>query len=312
MLTKPILIPTQDLGADLPSLLEDKDACRGDPIVAETQRFYGDTTYLWPMCGYVVLGRYQQKAGSWSAWSGRGSDTVPEMGFKVWVDPYMSRSNKGGKASCETYQSSQAATDASTQASGSSSTINAGAEMMQLSQGQAMLPFTAQLPFGHFSASSTSQIAVKNHDQGLWSPIQQLNQIDLFLGHENEETWSSDSYGFVPAVSAAADGSFVFADSNNFSMDFTDPFPAVQPTFDIAGAPDNTLDCNNMSFGDTLTDLDTALDGVHASTEPDQTPSADFYAGSAEYLDNLPEFDFDVDLDFDAATWSPYDASKGY
>ena len=282
--------------------------------MAETQRFHNNRPDLWQGWGYITLGRYQQKAGSWTAWSGLGYNAVAETGFKTWVYQDKSSSNEGGNASCETYQSSHAATDALTQASASSSMVNAGAEMMQLSQGHAMLPFTAELPFGHFPASSTSQFAVNSHEQGLWSSKQQLNQTELFFGNENRVTCTTDNYGLTPVVSAAAGGSVVFTGSNNFSTETMAPMATTQLAFDIIGVPGKAPDCRNMSFDDTWMDLDTSLDTVYASAEPDQSASEDFYAGGAEHLDSLVEFDFDFDFDFnvDAATWSLDDASQRY
>jgi hypothetical protein len=53
-------------------------------------------------------------------------------------------------------------------------------------------------------------------------------------------------------------------------------------------------------------DLDSILDGVYASAEPDQTASEKNCAGDEECLDNL------VDSDFSATAWSLNDASQGY
>jgi hypothetical protein len=278
---------------DLSSLFEEKDACQGDPIVAETQVFWMKSPFSQmrsTALSSATLGRVQRSDGSWTTWSGYWHDQVAAMGFKAWVSPGRLSAIDGSKGSYETCQGSSDPGNASAQASVSSSTPNAGGDMIPLSLGRAIQTVAAQFPLEDISSPCPTESITYEHVQTLWRPNQVLNQVGFFPNNNNMG-------GFIPHSNQIMPMPMAFEEHDQISTGLMLPMQLPQDHENTAGVSDNLFN-SNASFEDTLMDLDVPIDRAHAPAETDQLAPVYLNAWSGEYFESFGE------LGFDTATWN--------
>jgi hypothetical protein len=286
---------------DLSSLFEEKDACQGDPIVAETQVFWMESPYR-PRGSAApdstALGRVQRSDGSWTTWSGHWHDQVAAMGFKTWVRPEQRSAIGGSRGSYETYRGSPDPGNASAQASVPSSTPNAEGDMMPLSPGRAIQTVAAQFPLESISSPYPTESITYEHVQTLGGPNQLLNQVEFFPNNDNMGGYIPYSNQIMPSTHIDVMTPMAFEEHDQISTGLMLPMQLSQDHENVAGVSDNLFN-SNTSFEDTLMDLDMLIDGAHAPAETGQPVPEYLNAGDGEYY-----FESFGKLGFDTATWN--------
>jgi hypothetical protein len=266
---------------DLSSLFEEKDACQGDPIVAETQRF---CIKSFP---YSTMGRVQRNDGSWTAWSGWRENEAAAMGFKTCVIPEQPSAIGGSKGSYETCQGSLNPGNSSAQASIPSSTPNAGGDMVSLSPGRAIQTVAAQFPLESVSSPYPTESITYEHVQTLLGPNQLLNQVEFFPNNDNMGSCIPYSNQIMPSTHTDVEMPMALEEHDQISTGLMLPIHLSQDHENIAGVPDNLFN-SNMPIG-----------GAHTQAKTGQLVPEYLNNGSGEYFESFSEFGFDT------ATWSP-------
>jgi hypothetical protein len=278
---------------DLSSLFEEKDACQGDPIVAETQRFrIGNEAY-----SYTTMGRVQRNDGSWTAWSGPDKNKVAAMGFKAWASPERPSATDGSKGSYKTFQGSPDPGNASAQASVPSSTPNAGGDMLPLSPSRTIQTVTAQFLLESIPSPYPTELITHEHVQTFGGPNQLLNQVQFFPNNDNIGGYIPYGNQITPSTRIDVKMPMAFEEHDQISTGLMLPMQLSQDHENIAGVSDYLFN-SNTSFEDTLMDLDMPIDGALALAEIGQLVPESLNAGSGEYFESFGDFDFD------AATWN--------
>lgn len=296
------LLP-QGLEIELSSLLEEKDACQKDPVLAENQKFHSENVNYWEL-DYALLGRFQRSDGSWSTWSGKSYDRVAALGFKPWVNPGIPQSSNMSKVSYKTDQPAPGSASAYAQGSSSSTSSNAREGIVQLSQGQTMSPFAFQLPRGIHPALSMGQIITNNDDQGVWCPSQQFTQTELFPNHGHANNWIPQSNGFMQTASTAVSAPMSPLSFSDFRTELIAPIQVSEPEGNMTGTSTNMFDFDDMSFEGISGGVYVPANGSYAPAETGQMIPEIFNTGNGEELDSS------INTGFDADTWNSSNGSQ--
>jgi hypothetical protein len=285
-------------------LLEERDACLEDPLVAETQDF---SKKAGPFSSHhAELARIQRKDGSWTDWSGRWRDEVAALGFKPWTDLELTKAGNVFNISYENQQASSSSACTSAQDSASNSAGNAGNEMTQFSQGQNMLPAVGQLGDGTFLPLSTDQLISNDYNQGTLWPAHQLGLTDHFPDDGHVNTWMPDTSEAMLNLGNVVNCLERLPDLNNFSTELVTPMQTSQPYGNAIGSSTNMFGFSSMSFEEISGDINIPIDGGYTPAETGQTMSEDSNVSSGEYFDSVANYGFD------AAPWNPTNGTQGW
>jgi hypothetical protein len=281
--------------------LEEKDACLGDPLVVDIQSFSTNNTSYGR-----ELARIQRKDGSWTDWSGIWRDEVAAAGFKPWTNPKTSKDSNVSNVSSETQQASPSSACALAQDSGSSSTLDAGNEMMQFCHGQNRLPGIPQIDNGSFLPLSADNLISNHYNQGMLWPAHQFSQTDHFPSHGHVNTWRPNSNEAVVNFSTAVNCPGGLPDFNGFGTEFMTPMQTSQPYENALGTAADMFDFNSMPSEGISGDLCMPVDGGYAQPETNQNLPENFNTGNAAFFDSFANYGFD------ASTWNPPNNTQGW